>query len=107
MPKQIISLSSAPTVGVTPGQIVSPLAQALRFGNMLFVSGQGGVDPATGAVVKGDIEVQTRLALDNLMGVLETAGASAKNVVNMRVTLRDAADFGRLRFAFFGQGKPP
>jgi 2-iminobutanoate/2-iminopropanoate deaminase len=100
MPKQIISLSSAPTVGVTPGQIVSPLAQALRFGNMLFVSGQGGVDPATGAVVKGDIEVQTRLALDNLMGVLETAGASAKNVVNMRVTLRDAADFGRFNDTF-------
>ena len=93
MPKQTISLSSAPTVGITPGQSVSPLAQAIRFGNMLFVSGQGSVDPATGTVVEGDIAVQTRLALDNLMSVLAAAGATAKNVVNMRVTLRDVADF--------------
>ena len=93
MPKQIISLSSAPTVGITPGQTVSPLAQAIRFGNMLFVSGQGSVDPASGDVIEGDIVVQTRRALDNLMHVLAAAGATAKNVVNMRVTLRDVADF--------------
>ena len=93
MPKQIITSSSAPTTGFTPGQAVSPLAQAIRFGNMLFVSGQGSVDPATGTVVEGDIAVQTRLALDNLMSVLAAAGATAKNVVNMRVTLRDVADF--------------
>jgi 2-iminobutanoate/2-iminopropanoate deaminase len=100
MPKQIISLSSAPTVGITPGQSVSPLAQAIRFGNMLFVSGQGSVDPATGTVVEGDIAVQTRLALDNLMSVLAAAGATAKNVVNMRVTLRDVADFPRFNETF-------
>lgn len=100
MAKQIISLSSAPTVGVTPGQFVSPLAQAIRFGNMLFVSGQGGVDPATGAVVEGDIDVQTRVALDNLMSVLEASGATMKNVVNIRVTLRDNADFVRFDDTF-------
>ena len=100
MPKQIISLSRAPTVGITPGQSVSPLAQAIRFGNMLFVSGQGSVDPASGNVVEGDIAVQTRLALDNLMSVLAAAGATAKNVVNMRVTLRDVADFPRFNEAF-------
>jgi 2-iminobutanoate/2-iminopropanoate deaminase len=100
MPKQIISLSSAPTVGITPGQSVSPLAQAIRFGNMLFVSGQGSVDPATGTVVEDDIAVQTRFALDNLMSVLAAAGATAKNVVNMRVTLRDVADFPRFNETF-------
>jgi 2-iminobutanoate/2-iminopropanoate deaminase len=100
MPKQIISLSSAPTVGMTPGQSVSPLAQAIRFGNMLFVSGQGAVDPATGNVVEGDIAAQTRLALDNLMAVLAAAGATAKNVLNMRVTLRDVADFPRFNATF-------
>ena len=61
MPKQVIHVSSAPTVGATPGQAGSPVAQAIRFGNMLFVSGQGAVDPATGAVVAGDIATQTRL----------------------------------------------
>ncbi len=67
MPKQIITSSSAPTTGFTPGKAVSPLAQAIRFGNMLFVSGQGSLDPVTGAVIEGDIVVQTRQTLDNLM----------------------------------------
>ena len=100
MSKQIISLSYAPTVGVTPGQIVSPLGQAIRFGKMLFVSGQGAVDPANGAVVKGDIATQTIMTLDNVTSVLEAAGATLKNVVNMRVNLRDIADFPRFNEIF-------
>lgn len=93
MPKQIIDVPSAPTVGATPGQTDSPVAQAIRFGKMLFVSGQGAVDPVTGVVVEGDIATQTRLALDNLMRILAAAGAAPRSIVNMRVTLRDTADF--------------
>src|SRR5262249_20053835 len=100
MPKQIITSSKAPTTGFTPGQTISPLAQAIRFGNMLFVSGTGSLDPVTGAVVAGDIVVQTRQTLDNLMNVLEAAGATAKNIVNMRVILRNVADFPRFNETF-------
>jgi 2-iminobutanoate/2-iminopropanoate deaminase len=100
MPKQIITTSAAPTTGFTPGAAVSPLAQAIRFGNMLFVSGQGSLDPLTGQVVAGDIAAQTRQTLDNLMAILEAAGATAKNVVNMRVVLRDTADFPRFNDTF-------
>jgi 2-iminobutanoate/2-iminopropanoate deaminase len=100
MPKQIITSSSAPTSGSTPGQSYSPIAQAIRFGNMLFVSGQGSVDPASGIVIDGDIVVQTRRTLDNLMIILEAAGATSKNIVNMRVTLRDTADFPRFNDTF-------
>lgn len=100
MPKEIVTSSSAPTSGATPGQTESPLAQAVRFGNMLFVSGLGSVDPGTGEVVAGDIAAQTRLALDNLMSVLAAAGASAKNIVNVRVILRDVADFPRFNETF-------
>ncbi len=100
MPKEIISASSAPTTGFTPGASISPLAQAIRFGNMLFVSGQGSLDPATGTVVEGDIVVQTRQTLDNLMRVLEAAGATTKNVVNMRVILSNVADFPRFNDTF-------
>ena len=100
MPKQIITSSSAPTTGFTPGQPVSPLAQAIRFGNMLFVSGQGSLDPATGSVVKGDIVAQTRRTLDNLMNILEAAGATANNIVNMRVILRNVADCPRFNETF-------
>ncbi len=96
MPKQIIAASSAPTSGATPGQSVSPLAQAIRFGNMLFVSGLGAVDPVAGNVIDGDIGLQTRQSLDNLMTVPGAADASAENIVNMRVTLRDVADYPQL-----------
>ena len=100
MPKQIITSSSAPTTGFTAGQAVSPLAQAIRFGNMLFVSGQGALDPKTATVVQGDIAVQTKQTLDNLMRILEATGATTKNIVNMRVTLRDVADFPKFNETF-------
>ena len=100
MPKQVITSSKAPTTGFTPGQAVSPLAQAIRYGNMLFLSGQGSLDPSTGEVVPGDIEAQTRQTLDNLMIILEAAGATSKNIVNMRVILRDVADFPRFNETF-------
>ena len=100
MPKQVITSSKAPTTGFTPGQAVSPLAQAIRYGNMLFLSGQGSLDPSTGEVVSGDIETQTRQTLDNLMIILGDAGATSKNIVNMRVILRDVADFPRFNETF-------
>tara|TARA_Y100000994_G_scaffold210723_1_gene184749 strand:- start:196 stop:600 length:405 start_codon:yes stop_codon:yes gene_type:complete len=100
MPKQVITSAKAPTTGFTPGQSVSPLAQAIRYGNMLFLSGQGSLDPSTGEVVPGDIEAQTRQTLDNLMITLEAAGATSKNIVNMRVILRDVADFPRFNETF-------
>ena len=100
MPKQVITSAKAPTTGFTPGQSVSPLAQAIRHGNMLFLSGQGSLDPSTGEVVPGDIETQTRQTLDNLMIILEAAGATSKNIVNMRVILRDVADFPRFNETF-------
>lgn len=100
MPKQVITSGKAPTTGFTPGQPVSPLAQAIRYGNMLFLSGQGSLDPSTGEVVPGDIEAQTRQTLDNLMIILEAAGATSKNIVNMRVILRNVADFPRFNETF-------
>ena len=100
MPKQVITSANAPTTGFTPGQSVSPLAQAIRHGNMLFLSGQGSLDPSTGEVVPGDIEAQTRQTLDNLMTILEAAGATSKNIVNMRVILRNVADFPKFNETF-------
>jgi 2-iminobutanoate/2-iminopropanoate deaminase len=107
MPKQIISSAGAPTTGFTDKATPSPLAQAIRWGDMLFVSGQGPLDPGTREVVAGDIETQTRQTLANLVGVLEAAGATLANVVNMRVCLRDTADFPGFNEAFreFMQGE--
>ena len=93
MPKAIITSRTAPTTGFTDAGTPPPIVQAIRFGNMLFVSGQGPLDPETKTVVPGGIEVQTRRTLENLRSVLEAAGATFANVVNMRVVLRDTADF--------------
>ncbi|MFT4116108.1 RidA family protein [Bradyrhizobium sp.] len=93
MPKEIVTSSRAPVTGFTDHATPSPIAQAIRFGNFLFVSGQGPLDPVTKQVEAGDIEVQTRRTLSNLRGVLDAAGADFSNVVNMRVILRDVRDF--------------
>ena len=100
MPKQIVTSATAPTTGFTNQSTPSPLAQGIRFGNMLFVSGQGPLDPKTREVVSTDIQEQTRQTLTNLQGVLTAGGATFANVVNMRVCLRNTDDFPKFNEAF-------
>ena len=92
MPKIIIQSAQAPVTGVTAGK-PSPLAQAIRAGDFIYVSGQGPLDPATRQVVSEDIREQSRAVLNNLKSVLEAGGAGIAHIVNMRVSLRDTADF--------------
>jgi 2-iminobutanoate/2-iminopropanoate deaminase len=100
MGKQIITSPDAPTTGFTDKSTPSPLAQAIRAGNLLFVSGQGPLDPKTREVVSTDIREQTRQTLANLKSVLGAAGLSMANVVNMRVVLRNTEDFPAFNEAF-------
>ena len=100
MPKQIITSPGAPTTGFTDKGTPSPLAQAIRAGNLLFVSGQGPLDPKTREVVSSDIREQTRQTLANLASILSAAGLSMANVVNMRVVLRNTEDFPAFNESF-------
>ena len=100
MPKEIITSKGAPTTGFTDKAKAPPICQAIRWGNALFVSGQGPLDPDTKEVVSDDIQEQTRQTLANLRSVLDAAGADFGNVVNMRVVLRDVADFPRFNETF-------
>ena len=100
MPKQIITSPDAPTTGFTDKGTPSPLAQAIRTGDLLFVSGQGPLDPKSREVVSPDIREQTRQTLSNLQSVLSAAGLSLANVVNMRVVLRNTEDFPAFNEAF-------
>lgn len=93
MPKSIVTSPDAPTTGFTDKSAPSPLAQAIRAGNLLFVSGQGPLDPKTREVVGPDIRDQTRRTLGNLKSILAAAGLDFSHVVNMRVTLRNTEDF--------------
>jgi len=72
---------------------VGPYSQAIRAGDYLFTSGQVGVDPATGRLVAGGIEAQTRQAMENLRAVLKAGGADFSRVVKATVYLADINDF--------------
>ena len=97
--KQIITAPGAPVTGFTDAAKPAPIAQAIRAGNLLFISGQGPLN-AQREVVSADIKEQTRQTLANLGAILGHAGASFANVVNMRVCLRDVADFPKFNETF-------
>lgn len=71
---------------------IGPYAQANKAGNMLFTSGQLGIDVATGALAEG-VEAQTRCALKNLGAILNEAGSDYSKVVKTTVFLKDLGDF--------------
>ena len=93
MKKQIISTTNAPAA-------IGPYSQAVKAGNLLFVSGQIPLDPATGEVVEGDIIVQTRRVLDNVKAILTEAGADFSNVVKTTVFLKDMNDFAAMNAVY-------
>jgi 2-iminobutanoate/2-iminopropanoate deaminase len=93
MPKILVQSAKAPVTGFTDKSAPSPLAQAIRAGDFLYVSGQGPLNPQTREVVSTDIREQTKQTLTNLVEILSAGGATLANVVNMRVCLRNTADF--------------
>ena len=72
---------------------IGPYSQAIVTGNLVFTSGQIPLDPATGEVVAGAIEEQTKRLCENLKAVLESAGTSLQNVVKTTCFLADMRDF--------------
>lgn len=75
---------------------IGPYSQGIVAGDLLFTAGQIPLDPATGQMVEGDIEVQTERVLRNLTAVLESAGVGWKEVVKTTVYMRDLAEFPRM-----------
>jgi 2-iminobutanoate/2-iminopropanoate deaminase len=89
---------------------IGPYSQAIRTGSLLFCSGQVALDPATGELVKEDIQGQARRCLENLSAVCQAAGASLSQAVRCTVYLTDMGDFARVNDAygeFFGSDDPP
>jgi 2-iminobutanoate/2-iminopropanoate deaminase len=72
---------------------IGPYSQAIRAGDFLYVSGQIPLDPATGALVDGDVRAQTRRVLENLSAIVAAGGASLGRVVKTTVYLLDMNDF--------------
>lgn len=88
---------------------VGPYVQGVRAGRLLFVSGQVALDPATGVLVAGGIEDQTRRVMDNLAAILEAGGSGLERVVKATVYLTDLELFeamNRVYASFFPGEKP-
>ena len=90
---QIIHTDNAPAA-------IGPYSQAVKTGNLLFVSGQIPIDPATGAFAGEDITSQTRQSLKNVQAILEAAGYSLTDVVKATVLLADIADFAAMNAVY-------
>jgi 2-iminobutanoate/2-iminopropanoate deaminase len=82
----------------TPGApaAIGPYSQAIKSGNLLFLSGQIPLDPVTGSIVPGGIEDQTRQVFTNIEAILKAAGASFDAVVSATVYVADMNDFAKV-----------
>jgi 2-iminobutanoate/2-iminopropanoate deaminase len=100
--KKIISTDNAPGA-------IGPYSQAVQSGDFLFVSGQIALNPKTGELVEGDIEVQTKRVMENLKAIIEAAGLSMENVVKCSCFLDNMEDFVRFNSvyeSYFGESAP-
>lgn len=91
--KAAVSSASAP-------EAIGPYSPAIRAGQFLFISGQVPIDPATGALVSGDVAEQTRRALDNVGALLTTGGLTYADVVRTTVFLADLDDFAAMNAVY-------
>lgn len=100
--KSVVSSDQAP-------KAIGPYSQAIRVGELLFCSGQIPLDPVTGELVRGDIEIETRQVLKNLRAVLAAGGAEWSDVVKTTIYLTNLDDFAvvnRVYGEHFGAAPP-
>jgi 2-iminobutanoate/2-iminopropanoate deaminase len=88
---------------------IGPYSQAIKLGNLLFVSGQIPIDPTTNEVVKGGIKEQTERVLENVRAILEAANMTLDDVVMAFVYLSDMADFPQFNevYSRYFKERPP
>jgi 2-iminobutanoate/2-iminopropanoate deaminase len=87
--REAVSTPTAPAA-------IGPYSQAIKTANLLFLSGQIPLDPATGNLVEGGIEAQTRQVFQNIGEILKAAGASFDAVVSATVYVADMNDFAKV-----------
>ncbi len=100
--KKVLATTNAPAA-------IGPYSQAIHAGNMVFVSGQLPIDPATGAFAGDDIVAQTRQSLTNIKSILESDGLTMTDVVKTTVLLQNIGDFAAMNevYATFFEGDCP
>ena len=96
--KNVIHTDKAP-------KAIGPYSQAIKTDSMVYTAGQVGIDPATGDLVSGGIEEQTRQVLKNLQNVLAASGSNLEKVVKTTVFLNDMNDFAKMN-AIYAESFP-
>ena len=99
MKRQAIQAGGAAAVG--------PYSHAVRAGKFLYLSGQTPLDPATGRLLEGGVQEQTRQCFRNLFKVLEAAGLEPGHVVKVNVFLTHMEDFAEMNEVYATQFDPP
>jgi len=94
--KKIIKTSNAPAA-------IGPYSQAVQAGDLLFVSGQLGLEPVTGAMIEGGVAAQAAQAFKNIAAILAEAGCSLADVVKTTVFLADMGDFAVVNEVYASQ----
>lgn len=94
--KKVIATTAAPAA-------IGPYSQAIQAGNMLFASGQLGIDPATGNFAEGGIKEQTTQSFKNVKAILAEAGFTMSDVVKTTVFLADMGDFAAMNEIYASQ----
>ena len=82
------------------GPPVGPYSQGIKAGGFVFVAGEKGLDPATGKIVAGGIEAETRRTLENVKAILEAAGSSLDLAVQTFVYMTDLNDFPKMNAVY-------
>lgn len=91
--KKIIATDKAPAA-------LGPYSQAVKTGNLLFISGQLGIDPATSKLVPGGTAAEAKQAMNNLMNVLKAADGGPSDLVKTTILLNDMDDFGAVNAVY-------
>ena len=99
MPKEAVQTKSAPVA-------LGPYSQGIRVGQTVYLSGQLGLDPATGNLAEG-IEAQTHRVFGNLRAVAQAAGGQLDDIVKLTVLLADLGDFAKVNEIMATYFKPP
>lgn len=102
MEKKVIRTDNAPAP-------IGPYSQAIQYGDMLFASGQIAIEPATGELVQGDIQLETRQVMENIEAILAAAGMNFSNVIKSTIFLMDMGQFAMVNevYGYYFADNPP
>lgn len=102
MEKKVIRTDNAPAP-------IGPYNQAIQYGDLLFVSGQIPINPATGELVQDDIQAETKMVMENLKAVLAEAGMDFNNVLKSTIFLMDMGQFAQVNevYGSYFTANPP